>query len=62
MTYYCPHCHALNVSQLQPEGRESGSSSGRTSPLGDGVSAANAGDTITDTTIQEPPSGANEDK
>ncbi|KAJ0966822.1 hypothetical protein J5N97_023739 [Dioscorea zingiberensis] len=61
MTYYCPHCHALNVSRLQQDGRESSSSSGRTTPLGDGVGAPNAGNISPETTVQEPPASTDKD-
>uniref|UniRef100_A0A0D9VIL7 Lunapark zinc ribbon domain-containing protein n=1 Tax=Leersia perrieri TaxID=77586 RepID=A0A0D9VIL7_9ORYZ len=43
ITYYCPHCHALNASK-QSMGQYSGSNSGRSTPVApaDGISASSS--------------------
>jgi hypothetical protein len=57
ITYYCPHCHALNTSK-QSLGQHSGSNSGRSTPVApaDGISASSSvveSEVSNMTTIQE---------
>ncbi|XP_006647553.1 uncharacterized protein At2g24330-like [Oryza brachyantha] len=57
ITYYCPHCHALNTSK-QSTGQYSGSNSGRSTPVApaDGISASSSvleSEVSNMTTIQE---------
>ncbi|XP_072958065.1 uncharacterized protein At2g24330 [Typha angustifolia] len=67
VTYYCPHCHALNTSKLSGE-HDLVSTSGRTSPLApvDGNHASNVAteseQVSNPTTTQELPTGQHEDK
>ncbi|CAN6232538.1 unnamed protein product [Urochloa humidicola] len=64
ITYYCPHCHALNTSK-QSMGQYSGSNSGRSTPAvpADGISASSSiqeGEVSNLTTLQELPKEGNE--
>ncbi|KAL6634784.1 hypothetical protein ACP70R_027455 [Stipagrostis hirtigluma subsp. patula] len=66
ITYYCPHCHALNTSK-QSMGQYSGSNSGRSTPVvpADGISAASSvqeSELSNLTTLQELPKEENAEK
>ncbi|CAN6238722.1 unnamed protein product [Urochloa humidicola] len=66
ITYYCPHCHALNTSK-QSMGQYSGSNSGRSTPAVpvDGISASSSvqeGELSNLTTLQELPKEGNVEK
>ncbi|PWZ27578.1 Uncharacterized protein Zm00014a_036036 [Zea mays] len=66
VTYYCPHCHALNTSK-QSMGQYSGSNSGRSTPvvLADGLSTSNSvqeTELSNLTTLQELPEEGKTDK
>uniref|UniRef100_A0A0A9ADW0 Lunapark zinc ribbon domain-containing protein n=1 Tax=Arundo donax TaxID=35708 RepID=A0A0A9ADW0_ARUDO len=66
ITYYCPHCHALNTSK-QSMGQYSGSNSGRSTPvvLADRVSASSStqeSELSNLTTLQELPKEENAEK
>lgn len=61
VTYYCPHCHALNTSK-QSMGQYSGSNSGRSTPAvpADGLSTSSSvkeTESSNLTTLHEPPQG-----
>jgi len=66
VTYYCPHCHALNTSK-QSMGQYSGSNSGRSTPvvLADGLSTSSSvqeTELSNLTTLQELPEEGKTDK
>ncbi|XP_066318913.1 uncharacterized protein At2g24330-like [Miscanthus floridulus] len=66
VTYYCPHCHALNTSK-QSMGQYSGSNSGRSTPvvLADGLSTSSSvqeTELSNLTTLQELPEEGNAEK
>ncbi|XP_062222698.1 uncharacterized protein At2g24330-like [Phragmites australis] len=66
ITYYCPHCHALNTSK-QSMGQYSGSNSGRSTPVvpADGISASSSAqdsESSNLTTLQELPKEGNAEK
>jgi len=66
VTYYCPHCHALNTSK-QSMGQYSGSDSGRSTPvvLADGLSTSSSvqeTELSNLTTLQELPEEGNAEK
>ncbi|KAK8462677.1 hypothetical protein SEVIR_1G247400v4 [Setaria viridis] len=66
VTYYCPHCHALNTSK-QSMGQYSGSNSGQSTPAvpADGMSTSSSvqeGELSNLTTLQELPKEGNAEK